>query len=156
MGAVPFGVVTRSIAMPMWVRDEPHPRAVVEAADPAKRHALVRVLADHGYSVRGCGGPEEADERCPLADGVDCVGVIGTDVVVHAMRHTDPRNREVLRRLRQRYPETPVVVEAPGPELDRHPEDFEGCHVVRQPITSASLLEAVGSACGEGGVVSSG
>lgn len=140
--------VARSIATPMWVRDEPHPRAVVEAADPTFRRVVQQVLTEHGYSVRTCGGPEADDEQCPLADGGHCIGVMGTDIVVHALRSGDPRNREVLRNLRQRYPETPIVVEVPGPEVDRHPEDYDGCVVVHQPVTRTRLLEAADTAWG--------
>ena len=94
--------------------------------------------------MQTCAGPEGNDARCPLAEDKDCSGVSGADVVVHSMRQSDPRNREVLLEIQRQYPDVPIVVEVPKPLVDRHPEDFERCRVIPQPMTSSGLLAAVG------------
>ncbi len=136
--------MTRSIDTPMWTGRDRGPRVLVEATDFVKRDVLTQILTKNGYSVCGCGGPEATDQRCPLAEGHECPAVEGADVVVHSMRHSDPRNREVLLEIQRRYPDVPMVVEVPKPVVDRHPDDFENVRVVPQPMTSRALLEAVG------------
>lgn len=135
--------MTRSIETPTWSGRDRGPRVLVEATDFVKRDVLTRILTKNGYSVCGCGGPEADDRRCPLADDHECPAVAGADVVVHSMRHSDPRNREVLMEIQRRYPEVPMVVEVPMPVVERHPRDFENVRVVPQPMTSTALLEAV-------------
>lgn len=138
--------MTRSMPMPVWSEHEGLARVLIEATDVAKRGVIERVLTDEGFAVQTCGGPEATDDRCPLASAGECSGVAGADVVVHAMRHSDPRNREVLLAIQRQYPEVPVVVEAPAPLVERYPEDFEFCHVVHQPVSSAELVAAVKAA----------
>jgi CheY-like chemotaxis protein len=135
--------------MPIWIVEDSRPRVMIEATEFAKQAALANILKDRGYSVRTCGGPEATDERCPLAEFDHCDGIARADVVVHSMRHHDPRNREVLARILTRYPDTPVVVEVPRPLVEAHPDDYAECIVVHQPLTRTSLLEAVGFALGE-------
>jgi DNA-binding NtrC family response regulator len=132
--------------MPAWVVEDSTPRVLVEATDFAKQAALANILADRGYSVRTCGGPEATDDRCPLVESGQCDGVALADVVVHSMRRHDPRNREVLEKILERYPDTPVVVEAPRPLVERHPDDYAECTVIFQPLTRTTLLDAVEAA----------
>lgn len=138
--------MSRTMPMPIWVNDTVGPRVMVEATDYAKQDAVARILRNEGYDVLTCGGPEATDDRCPLVGHDECDGVRRADVVVHSMRHHDVRNREVLEKILDRFPTTPVVVEAPRPHVERHPEDFEGCTVVYQPMTSSTLLAAIDTA----------
>ncbi len=134
---------TRAIPLPIWSRHDTGPRVLVETTCFVKRDVLATILTRNGYSVRTCGGPEASDERCPLADHEECTRVAGADVIVHSMRHSDPRNREVLLEIQRRYPDVPLVVEVPKPIVAKYPGDFEACRVVPQPITRSTLLEAV-------------
>lgn len=138
--------MSRTMPMPIWVDDAGGPRVMIEATDFAKQNAVANILRGEGYSVMTCGGPEATDERCPLVTFDECDGIRRADVVVHSMRQHDPRNREVLERIRERYPSTPVVVEVPRPQFDRSPEEFDGCTVVFQPVTGARLLDALEAA----------
>ena len=139
--------MSRSMPMPIWVGRE-GPRVLIEASDFTKLYALRNILSERGYSVLTCGGPEATDDRCALVDFDHCDGVARADLVVHSMRPQDPRNREVLRAIRQKYSGTPVVVEAPRPYVEKHAEDFDGCIVVFQPMTRRTLMEAVDAALG--------
>ena len=141
--------MSRTMPMPIWVGGDTRSRVLIETTDVAKQVALARILGDHGYAVLACGGPEGTDDRCALVEHETCNGVAGADVVVHAMRPQDPRNREVLRHILELYSDVPVVVEAPKPYVTRHPREFEGCHVIYQPMTSETLIEAVEAALGD-------
>ena len=141
--------MTRTMPEPVWMQEKSGPRVLIEESDYAKQVALERILRERGYAVLGCGGPEATDDRCALVENHECGAVEGADVVVHALRSHDPRNREVLRSIRERYPDTPVVVEAPRPLVEREPADFDGCIVVYQPVTADSLVAAVESALGD-------
>lgn len=138
--------MSRTMPMPIWAGEPTGPRVMIEATDVAKQHALAGIFLAHGYAVLTCGGPEESDDRCPLVECDHCDGVARADVVVHSMRPHDPRNREVLERILDRYPTTPVVVEAPRPYVERRPEDFARCTVVFQPMTETTVLAAVDEA----------
>ena len=140
--------------MPIWAAEESGPRVLIEATDFAKQAAFANILKDRGYSVQTCGGPEATDDRCPLVESDHCDGAARADLVVHSMRQHDPRNREVLQKILERFPETPVVVEAPAPLVERRPDDYAGCTVVFQPMTRATLLDAVEAALGGASVSS--
>lgn len=134
---------SRTITPPSWSASDTGPRVLIESCDFVKRDVLTQVLHRNGYSVRACGGPEAMDAKCALVDRGECEGAGGADVIVHSMRHSDERNREVLRELRAQHPDTPIVVEVPRPVVDQYPDDFERCRVVPQPMTSNALLEAL-------------
>ena len=138
--------MSRVIPAPVWIGAHTGPRVLIEAPDFAKQAALTRILGERGYSVLACGGPEGTDDRCALVEHHQCEGVAGADVVVHSMRPQDPRNREVLRSILEHYGDTPVVVEAPRPYVEANPQDFTDCVVIHQPMTSATLVEAVETA----------
>jgi len=127
------------------------PRVLIEAGDWAQQESLARILQDAGYATASCDGPE-AGMRCSLVAGSGCSGCREADVVVHALRHSDPRNREVLLEVRQRFPDLPLIVEVPGPRVDRYPDDFVGCIVIPQPMTTSHLLAAVSEALGSSSV----
>ncbi len=135
--------MTRSLKEPIWSSHDTGPRVLVEVTDFTKRDAIGKILAREGFAVRTCGGPDEFGERCPLTDRGECTGPAGADVVVHSTPPSSPTSREVLQAIRHRHPHTPLVVEVPLPLVTEHPEDYEGIRVLPQPMTSASLLEAV-------------
>lgn len=122
------------------------PRVLVEAAEWGARATIESELRAAGYRTLSCAGPEGTGRRCPLASDQGCGAAEHADAVVYALRTTDARNLEVLRSLRSRLPNTPVVVEAPAPVVARHPEDFAGCTVVAPPLTQPGLLAAVAAA----------
>jgi DNA-binding NtrC family response regulator len=146
--------MSRTMPIPIWVGRDGRSRVVVETPDVAKQVALARILDKSGYAVLSCRGPEGTDDRCALVEHETCNGVAGADVVVHAMRPQDPRNREVLRHILDRYPDVPIVVEAPRPYVERHPDEFERCRVVFQPMTAEMLIEAVEEAIRDRAVTS--
>ncbi len=118
-------------------------RVLIEASDWAKQDSLSRLLQQAGYQTATCDGPEGTNSRCPLVAHGTCDACHHSDVVIHAFRHSDPRNREVLMNLRSRFPDTPIIVEVPAPRAERYPADFEGCSVISQPMTAESLLDAI-------------
>lgn len=120
-------------------------RVLIESNDWAQQESLARILEGAGYATATCDGPE-AGMRCSLVVGSGCSACRDADVVVHVLRHSDARNREVLLEIRRRFPDLPLVVEVPGPRAERYPEDFAGCIVVPQPMTAQHLLDAVSMA----------
>lgn len=118
-------------------------RVLVEAAEWGLRETLGAVLRGAGYATVGCAGPEGTGRRCTLASGEGCEASAEADVVVHALRTTDPRNLEALRALRRLRPDTPIVVEASPAVVAARAEDFAGCVVIDAPSTPEALLHAV-------------
>jgi len=109
-----------------WQFEGP-PLVLVEHDDPEAGQALARALRLEGYDVALCRGPEaladpatglsprrrglafhgvfsSVDPVCPVREGDSCLAVERADVVVSAL------GREGTDALRQRYPETPLVV----------------------------------------------
>ncbi len=104
----------------------------------------MRVLREHGYAVAACAGPQSRSSGvCPLVDEGACGLVAGADVVVHALDVADAGNRAILSSIRERVPETPVVVEVgPDPEGPGRTE-VSGVERVGYPMTRQALLDAV-------------
>jgi len=118
-------------------------RVLVEAAEWGARETITSVLQGAGYATLACAGPEGTGHRCTLATEVGCPASAQADVVVHALRTSDPRNLEALRALRRLRPDTPVVVEASPAVAAKRVEDFAGCVVIDAPSTPEDLLAAV-------------
>lgn len=129
------------IGDPQW-GDPARGRVLVEAAEWSERQALESTLRRAGYATACCPGPTGADGRCPLASGHDCVAAREADVVVHALRPSDQRNREALLALR-RERTTAVIVEVAEPVVRARPDDYEGVTVVPYPMSATELLDAV-------------
>jgi len=123
-------------------------RVLIEAADWALEKSLAHILQQAGYVTASCDGPESG-VRCRLVAGGGCSGCREADVVVHTLRHSDLRNREVLLEIRKRFPDLPLIVEVPAPRVERYPDDFDGCIVIPQPMTEALLLSALSEALGQ-------
>lgn len=119
------------------------PLVVVESARPAAREAMVRSLHEAGFDVTTCAGPHHLHAGgCPLIETSDCSQVSRAQAVVHDLDLDDPDDREVLLTLRARYPQLPVVLEAPTTMARRHADILEGCTVV-PPYSSDHLAEVV-------------
>jgi hypothetical protein len=119
------------------------PRVLVEATEWSNREMLSNRLAEEGFDVVTCAGPEGTDDRCPLVESGTCPSAESADVIVQSLRHSDPRNREVLLSLRRHYPSTPIVVEVPEPHVAAHRDDFDGCEIVAYPATLDEVVNAV-------------
>jgi DNA-binding NtrC family response regulator len=131
---------------------DPHPdgriRVVVENEDFAERFVARKILEEAGFDVVGCGGPAElAGSRCPLTVGEDCAAIRDADVVVSSFRVEGSQGAEILASIRRRYPETPVIVEAPGAAVQGNEALLEGCHVVF-PLTAGRLRDTVNEVIG--------
>ncbi len=135
----------QNIEPPVWTGTAGR-RVLIEASDWAQQETLTRILRRAGYDTVACDGPEGKNSRCRLVVNGECRGCSGADVVVHALRHSDPRNRDVLLAIQAHYPDLPLIVEVPGPRVERYPDDFAGCVVIPQPMTSELLLAAISEA----------
>ena len=104
----------------------------------------VDALRLSGYSVEQCAGPSM--RRCPVLRGEPCDAAQRADVLVYDVWSTGESDggRQLIRNLRDLYPDVPVVLTAPGLELDWVEE--EGPHRVT-PLTGrpdrVHLQEAV-------------
>ncbi len=71
-----------------------------------------------GYEVEQCSGP--SSHGCPILRGEDCPAVERADVLVYdvwATSETDS-SRHLVEGLREIHPNVPMVLTAPGMELD--------------------------------------
>jgi hypothetical protein len=124
-----------------WPTD---PRVLVEESDGAVRSSIVRLLEREGFQVVGCGGPDDnAGSRCPLMKPASCPAAAEADVIFFSFPLSNPTNREILRLLKCRHSNTPIVVEVPKPQVAVHSELLAGTHVVYSPITRRSITHAV-------------
>jgi len=104
-------------------------------------------LRSRGYEVEQCWGPKYTS--CPVMRGEKCAAADRADVFVYDVFSTGETDggRSLISGLRDLYPHTPVVLTAPGMELEW--VEIEGPHRVIPlvgPPTSARLLEAIGQA----------
>jgi len=143
---------------PSWPSDGRGPRVLVEDEGGASQWALEHLLSRAGYQVAVCPGPAGLpDRRCPLVETRACALAGGADVVLNDLRLGDQSNQAVLQALQGAYPATPIVVEVPRPEVERHEALLRGCQVMLMPATSERVLRSVGDALAieamdEGGV----
>jgi hypothetical protein len=103
-----------------------------------------------GYEPIGCAGP--AGSPCPILRGEECPDVAEADVLVYDVWSTtgSDSGRTLIQRLREMHPETPIVLTAPGMELDW--VETEGMHKVVPlvgPPTAARLDAAIKEALGQ-------
>jgi hypothetical protein len=119
-------------------------RVLVECEDPTIQDGVARVLREGGYAVTQCGGPaSRVAGACPLVARGHCALIEDADVVVHALDPAEGEHRLILHAIRQRVPETPVVVEVAHEYERRHADLLAGCEPVRFPMTRQGLLDAV-------------
>jgi CheY-like chemotaxis protein len=117
-------------------------RVLIETNDVAQAWALQGVLEDAGHQVAWCEGPT-ANRPCPLVTEGRCSLVHQADVVLHDLRLSSATYGEVLAALRERSPETPVLVAATEMEASSHADRLAGCHTLTQPYGPRGLREAI-------------
>ena len=115
--------------------------------DSARADLGTDELRSRGYEVEQCWGPKYTS--CPVMRGEKCAAADRADVFVYDVFSTGETDggRSLISGLRDLYPHTPVVLTAPGMELEW--VEIEGPHRVIPlvgPPTSARLLEAIGQA----------
>jgi DNA-binding response OmpR family regulator len=122
-----------------------HPtRVLLEVPDEAEAARLWQVLADRGYEVHWCPGPEGPPATwCPLLGAARCDLIESADVVVSALGLSLGSCREVLAKLRALHPEARVIVEAGPSEAARWPSLLNGYQVLQPPVSADALLAAV-------------
>ena len=134
------------IAHPTWPeRVDERPRILIESQDAGAGCAMERVLESEGFEVAICGGPDALRGRCPLIASGRCALAADADIIVHGLNPDRLEHAVVLHALRSHHPETPRIVEVPGPAAKRHAELLEGSTVLSMPTTRATLLRAVRS-----------
>jgi hypothetical protein len=99
-----------------------------------------------GYAVEQCAGPQY--HTCPILRGEACPAVGRADVVVYDVWSTGESDggRHLIEGLRELHPDIPVVLTAPGMELDW--VETEGVHRV-VPLVGVPTAEKLASAIDE-------
>jgi hypothetical protein len=119
-------------------------RVLLEVPDEAEAARLWQVLADKGYEVTWCPGPEGPPATwCPLLSDGPCDLIESADVVVSALGMSLPSCREVLAKLRSLHLEARVIVEAGTADATKWPSLLNGYQVLRHPISAEALHAAV-------------
>lgn len=109
------------------------PRVLIEHPDPNEALELASAIRQAGCSVYICRGPERGADpptRCPLHKLEPCVAVEGADVVVTALDLADAGGAGVVRGLRTRYPNKPLIVAATASQSIELADVLEKCTVV--------------------------
>jgi DNA-binding NarL/FixJ family response regulator len=120
---------------------------LVEHPDEAAALAIASGLRFAGYAVGVCPGPA-GHGRCPLSGPAGCAPAHDADLVVSSLGYEHEAAREVLRELRTRYPETPLLVEAPSQMDADLRELLNGCHQLPAPASAEQVVAAVQSLSG--------
>ena len=112
----------------------------------------VDTLRRLGYDTVSCAGP--SGTSCPIMRGEECTDVAGADVLLYDVwSTTESGGGELLvRNLREMHPDIPLVLSAPGMELDW--VETEGPHKVVPlvgPPTAEKLDAAIKEAIGQSG-----
>lgn len=121
---------------------------LVEHPDEAAGLAIASGLRFAGYAVAVCPGPA-GHGRCPLTGPAGCAPAHDADLVVSSLGYEHEAAREVLRELRTRYPDTPLVVEAPSDSDAGLRELLGGCHQLPAPATPEQIVAAVQGLSGQ-------
>jgi hypothetical protein len=124
-----------------------HPRVLIEHPDEAAGLAIASGLRFVGYAVGVCPGPR-GHGQCPLTGPAGCAPAHDADLVVCSLGYEREVAREVLRELRTRYPDTPLMVEVPS-DIDADLlELLDGCHRLPTPASAEQVVAAVQSLSG--------
>lgn len=125
-----------------------HPRVLVEHPDEKLGMEIASGLRYAGYAVAICPGPR-GHARCPLTGPAGCAPAHDTDLVVSSLGLQHESAREILREMRARYPETPLLVEVP-PQADAELLALlDGCHLLSSPATPEQVVAAVQRVAGD-------
>lgn len=128
------------------------PRVLIEHPDPDQALELAAAIRAVG-TVGICRGPDAAADpatRCPPHGLEPCVVVDGADVVVSALDLEADDGREVLRGLRTRYPDKPMVVLATVGETLELGEALRGCVVLPVDAAPERVAAEVSALLGNG------
>jgi hypothetical protein len=103
-----------------------------------------------GYEPIECAGP--AGSPCPVLRGEECPDVQSADVLIYDVwsANESGTGRTLIEGLREMHPEIPIVLTAPGMELDW--VETEGIHKVVPLVgvpTAAKLDAAIKEALGQ-------
>jgi DNA-binding response OmpR family regulator len=124
-----------------------HPRVLIEHPDEAAGLAIASGLRFAGYAVAVCPGPQ-GHGQCPLTGPAGCAPAHDADLVVCSLGYEREAAREVLRELRTRYPDTPLMVEVPS-DIDAEVRELlDGCHQLPASATPEQIVAAVQSLSG--------
>ena len=106
----------------------------------------VDTLRRLGYEPIGCAGP--AGSPCPVQRGEHCPDVDDADELIYDVWSTTESGggKDLIERLREMHPETPIVLTAPGMELDW--VETEGIHKVI-PLVGPPTAEKLDAAIKE-------
>jgi hypothetical protein len=127
-----------------WSARDGRKRALIENPDAGQLWAYAETLRDAGYNVATCTGEHpNGQDRCPLLELGRCELVEGADVVVSTC--SVPRGDKLLAVLSAQG-STPVVFEAPEPDLERYDGAPENVTFLPMPVTGQTLLDAVARA----------
>ena len=120
---------------------------VVVQRDPSVRDRYAGWLRAAGYEVMTCGGPTEPDFFCPVLKHCGCMESENTDAMVYdpclVSQEDHPASERIIYRLREFYPEKPIVVIDCGgiaPQLSRLAEEDPGIVFLSDP-SPVSLVE---------------
>jgi hypothetical protein len=119
-----------------------HPRVLVEHPDEATGLAIASGLRSAGYAVAVCPGPH-GPGQCPLMGPDGCAPAHDADLVVGCLDYEGKTARDVLRELRTRYSNTPLLVETPADIDAGLRELLDGCHQLPAPATPDQIVAAV-------------
>jgi DNA-binding NtrC family response regulator len=99
-----------------------------------------------GYEPIPCAGP--SGSACPVLRGEHCPAIHGADVLVYDVWSTSESGsgRSLIEGLREMHPEIPIVLTAPGMELDW--VETEGLHKV-VPLVGIPTAERLDAAIKE-------
>jgi DNA-binding NtrC family response regulator len=119
-------------------------RVLVVHHDPDIADQEVDSLRRAGYSVQQCAGPTYGP--CPVLERRPCPAVEESDVLVYDVWSSGDSDsgRKLIEELREQHPEIPVVLTAPGMELDW--VETSGVHAIVPLVgipTGARLRAAV-------------
>ncbi len=132
-----------------------HPRVLIEHPDEATGLAIASGLRYAGYAVAVCPGPR-GHGKCPLTGPAGCAPAHDADLVVCSLGYEQDQPREILRELRTRYPDTPLVVEVP-PDVDADLRELlNGCHGLSAPASPEQIVATVQGLSGHVAIEGSG
>ncbi|HWJ30809.1 MAG TPA: hypothetical protein VNR59_00595 [Gaiellaceae bacterium] len=129
-----------------WAR----PRVLIEHPDETAGLELASALRLEGYAVAVCPGPHER-KQCPLTGSDDCAVARDADIVVSCLGFERDAALDVVRALRLRCPEVPLVLEVPVAAIGPPREIADGCFAVEAPATPELVLAAVRDALAPSG-----
>jgi hypothetical protein len=114
----------------MWLRSQENDmfKVLVVHHDPDVADQQADSLRRAGYEVEQCAGPVHAP--CPVMYGRPCVAVDDADVLVYDVWATGDSDggKLLVEQLREAHPDIPLVLAAPGLELDW--VETSGAHAV--------------------------